>query len=188
MKACPGLRSGIDRSGSLSFAIRGIPSSIRPPNRHSGEGRNPEGWGEGNVVRGLVPRRGRGGAWQNPLCQFAVTNHNSGFSSPGVPAPAGMSDCYESMSRTTIRDRPLRQPLIRHSRRPFVNPAPQSSFRRRPETRGRGAGGNVARGLVPRWGGGGGVAESAEPIRRTKPQLQLFIPWCAGTSRHERLL
>ena len=31
MKACPGLRSGIDRSGSLSFAIRGIPSPIRPP-------------------------------------------------------------------------------------------------------------------------------------------------------------
>ena len=41
MKACPGLRSGIDRSGSLSFAIRGIPSPIRPPIRHSGEGRNP---------------------------------------------------------------------------------------------------------------------------------------------------
>ena len=34
MKACPGLRSGIDCSGSLSFAIRGIPSSIRPPIRH----------------------------------------------------------------------------------------------------------------------------------------------------------
>ena len=31
MKACPGLRSGIDRSGGLSFAIRGIPSPIRPP-------------------------------------------------------------------------------------------------------------------------------------------------------------
>ena len=42
-----------------------------------------------------------------------------------------MSDCYESMSRTTIRDRPLRQPLIRHSRHPFVNPAPHPSFRRR---------------------------------------------------------
>ena len=56
MKACPGPRSGIDRSGSHSFAIRGIPSSIRPPNRHSGEGRNPEGWGEGIVARGLVPR------------------------------------------------------------------------------------------------------------------------------------
>ena len=39
-----------------------------------------------------------------------MPNHNSGFSHLGVPAPAGMSDCYESMSRTTIRDRPLRQP------------------------------------------------------------------------------
>ena len=35
-----------------------------------------------------------------------------------------MSDCYESMSRTPIRDRPLRQPLIGHSRHPFVIPAP----------------------------------------------------------------
>ena len=51
MKACPGLRSGIDRSGSLSFAIRGIPSSIRPPNRHSGEGRNPEEVGRGKTAR-----------------------------------------------------------------------------------------------------------------------------------------
>ena len=42
--------------------------------------------------------------------------------------------------------------------------------------------------LVPRWGGGGGVAESAVPIRRTKPQLRLFIPWCAGTNRHGRLV
>ncbi len=41
----------IDRSGSLSFAIRGIPSSIRPPNRHSGEGRNPGGEGCGNDTR-----------------------------------------------------------------------------------------------------------------------------------------
>ena len=48
---------------------------------------------------GLVPRRGRGGAWQNPPRQFAVPNHNSGFSYLGVPAPAGKSDCYESMSR-----------------------------------------------------------------------------------------
>ena len=48
-KACPGLRSGIDRSGSLSFAIRGIPSSTRPPIRHSGEGRNPEGVGRGGT-------------------------------------------------------------------------------------------------------------------------------------------
>ena len=77
-----------------------------------------------NVARGLVPRWGRRGAWQNPPCQFAVPNHNFGFSHLGVPAPTGMSDCYESMSWTRIRDRPLRQPLIRHSRHPFVNPGP----------------------------------------------------------------
>ena len=93
-----------------------------------------------NVARGLVPRWGRGGAWQNPPRQFAVPNHNSGFSHLGVPATAGMSDCYESMSRTPIRDRPLRQPLIRHLRHPFVNPAPHSSFRRRPESRRGGEG------------------------------------------------
>ncbi len=81
-------------------------------------------------MRGLVPRWGGGGAWQNPRCQFAVPSHNSSFSYLGVPAPAGMSDCYESMSRTPIRDRPLRQPLIRHSRHPFVNSAPHSSFQR----------------------------------------------------------
>ena len=51
MKACPGLRSGIDCSGSLSFAIRGIPSPFRPPIRHSGEGRNPEGVGRGKTTR-----------------------------------------------------------------------------------------------------------------------------------------
>ena len=49
-----------------------------------------------------------------------------------------MRDCHERMSRTPIRDRPLRQPLIRHSWHPFVNPTSQSSFRRRPESRGEG--------------------------------------------------
>ena len=53
---------------------------------------------------GLVPRWGRGGAWQNPRCQLAVPSHNSNSSYLGVPAPAGMSDWYESMSRTPIRD------------------------------------------------------------------------------------
>ena len=51
MKACPGLRSGIDGSNSLSLIIRGIPSPIRPPIRHSGEGRNPEGVGRGKTTR-----------------------------------------------------------------------------------------------------------------------------------------
>ena len=55
---------------------RGIPSPIRPPIGHSGEGRNPEGRGLGNEVRpkatqgeskttrgeGLVPRWVRDGA------------------------------------------------------------------------------------------------------------------------------
>ena len=91
-----------------------------------------KGWGWGNVVRsktsrgeGLVPRWGRGGAWLNPPRQLAVPNHNFGFSYLGVPAPAGMSDCCESMSWTPIRDRPLQHPLIGHSRLPFVTPAPQ---------------------------------------------------------------
>ena len=78
-----------------------------------------------NVARGLVPRWGRGGAWQNPPRQFGVPNHSSGFSYPCVPAPAGMSDCYESMSRTPIRDR--LPPLI-------------SSFQRKLESRRGGEG------------------------------------------------
>ena len=43
-------------------------------------------------------------------------------------------------------------------------------------------------GACPPLGSGWGVAESAVPIRCTKQQLRLFIPWCAGTSRHERLV
>ena len=43
-------------------------------------------------------------------------------------------------------------------------------------------------GACPPQGSGWGEAESAVPIRCTKPQLRLFIPWCAGTSRHERLV
>ena len=89
------------------------------------------GRGPRNVVRsktsrgeGLVPRWGGGGAWQNPPRQLAVPSHNSSFSYLGVPAPAGMSDCCESTSRTPIRDRPLRQTLIGRSRHPFVYPAP----------------------------------------------------------------
>ena len=44
------------------------------------------------------------------------------------------------------------------------------------------------RGACPPLGSGWGVAESAVPIRCTKPQLRLFIPWCAGTNRDERLV
>ena len=72
--------------------------------------------------------------------------------------------------------------------------SPGSSFRRKPESRGVGRGECSAvedfarRGVCPPLGRRRGVAESAVPIRRPKPQLQLFIPWCAGPCRHERLL
>ena len=45
------------------------------------------------------------------------TNQRTQFSYLGVPAPAGMSHSYESMSRTTIRD---------------ILPARHSGFRRSP--------------------------------------------------------
>ena len=43
-------------------------------------------------------------------------------------------------------------------------------------------------GACPPQGSGWGSAESTVPIRCTKPQLPIFIPWCAGTTRHERLV
>ena len=43
-------------------------------------------------------------------------------------------------------------------------------------------------GACPPLGSGWGVAESAVPIRCTKPQLPLFKPWYAGTSRHQRFV
>ena len=151
----PGLRSGIDRSGSFSFAIRDIPSSIRPLIRHWYENAPTplrlclgipsifrivipakagiqKGWVEGKCMRskttrgeGLVPRWGGGGAWQNPPCQFAPPSHNSSFSYRGVPAPAGMSDCYEN-ALEPLSTAPLNPniPRSRHSGAPrFVIPA-----------------------------------------------------------------
>ena len=119
------------------------------------------------VARGLVPRRGRGGAWQNPPCQFAVPNLNSRFSYLGVPAPAGMSDSYENMSRTLIRD----SLPIRHSG----------------ESRSPGVGNPVAMGLLPSQGsptprdfhplmrppqghGDSGESTPRTPIRRRNPE------------------
>ena len=43
-------------------------------------------------------------------------------------------------------------------------------------------------GACPPQGSGWDMVESAMPIRCTKPQLRLFIPWCAGARRHERLV
>ena len=57
-----------------------------------------------------------------------INNQCTQFSYLGVPAPAGISNCYESMSRTPIRDRPLRLPSpfaasLRQSGPPIVIPA-----------------------------------------------------------------
>ena len=54
----------------------------------------------GNVARGLVPRWGGAWAWQNPPREIAAQNRDSVFSSLGVPAPTGMSDCYENMMKS----------------------------------------------------------------------------------------
>ena len=44
------------------------------------------------------------------------------------------------------------------------------------------------RGACSPLGSEWGVAESAVPTRHTKSQLRVFIPWCAGNSRHVRLV
>ena len=69
MKACPGLRSGIHLSGSLSFAIRDFPSSIRPLIRHSSESWHPEGWG--GVRRSDDEKTARRITIFIPLCDLA---------------------------------------------------------------------------------------------------------------------
>ena len=65
------------------------------PYRHSSESWNPEG------VGGAIDHTNR------------RTNQRLHFSYLGVPAPAGMSDWYESTSRTPIRDVPSNQPRCR---------------------------------------------------------------------------
>ena len=112
----------------------------------------------------------RGGAgcgndarWRACVPCDSPTNQCTRFSHLGVPAPAGMSDCYEN-----------RLPRLISSSGEGRNPGV-----------GRG---ECSAGACPPLGRRRGVAESAVPIRRTKPQLRLSIPWCAGASRYERLL
>ena len=135
---------------------------------------------------GLVPRWGRGAAWQNPPSQFAVPTHNSGFSYLGVPATAGMSDWYESMSRAPIRDVHPNQPQCRlcHGRnvpncRPMIDGGTRKCSAVEDFAR---------RGACPPLGSEWGVAESTVPTHHTKSQLRVFTPWCAGASRDQRLL
>ena len=78
----------IDRSGSLSFAIRGIPSPIRPPIRHSGEGRNPEGKGGTNHTQTPPTTRSH---FHTSVCRHQrLVRKLVPASDPGrIPAPAG---------------------------------------------------------------------------------------------------
>ena len=72
---------------------------------------------------------------------------------PWCPGPSRHQRLYESMSRSTIRDRPLLRPLIRHSRLPIVNPAPHFVI---PEKAGiqRGGDGECRAGACPPLGPG----------------------------------
>ena len=106
------------------------PPPTSAPNLHTVVCRRQPAWAIGTKMmwRGLPSSfrrrpesRGEGRHQPHPK----TSNDQVSFSYFGVAAPAGMSDCYESMSRTPIRDRPLQQPLIGHSRHPFVIPAPR---------------------------------------------------------------
>ena len=120
MKACPGPRSVIDGCGSLSFAIRGIPSSIRPPIRHSREGGNPEG-------------RSTGGS--NETRSFPPTTTQ--FSYLGAPAAAGMDDWHENaLERLSSAPAPAGMDDRYENRLP----PPVSSFQRKLESRRGGVG------------------------------------------------
>ena len=80
-----------------------------------------------NVALGLVPsqgRRGVHGRHLNPSINQCIQ-----FSCLGVPAPAGMSDWYEN-------DATQPQKRLNATATALVSPAPHSSFRRKPESRG----------------------------------------------------
>ena len=186
MKECPGPRSGIDRCGSLSFAIRGIHSSIRPPIRHSGEGRNPEGKGGTNHTQTPPTTRSHFHTFvcrHQPACAIAMKEcpgprsvidrcGSLSFAIRDIPSPFAASLRH---SRTPIRDRPLRQPLIRHSRHPFASI--------RPPIRHSGEGRNPE--------GKGGINHTQTPPT-TKPRFHTLVrrrqpAWTIGTkidSRH----
>ena len=107
-----------------------MPECRRPPLRHSGLPiRHSRESGNPGVVYGLQMTR-------KHLHQSAPR-----FSYLGVPAPAGMSDCYDSMSRTPIRDE------FRH------RPATPTTVARTTTARSRRR--DVALGLVPSQGRGG---------------------------------
>ena len=94
-----------------------------------------------------------------------------------IPSCAGASQ-HERLVRKHVPDSD-----------PGSIPAPAGDTNhRRPNNDSPGSQARCSAGACPPLGSGWGVAESAVPIRCTKPQLRLFIPSCAGASQHERLV
>ena len=92
------------------------------------------------------------------------------FPTFGYPQQPAFAIRTKACPRTPIRDVPSNQPRCRlptGEPRRIVDPW---SMARKEE---------CSAGACPPLGPGSGVAESAGPTRRTRPQLRLFIPWCA---------
>ena len=89
--------------------------SITMPVRHQRNVPNCRPMADGGMRKcsaGACPPLGSG----RVVAESAVPNHNASFSYFAVPAAAGISDWYESMSRTAIRDAPSNQLRCRLSK------------------------------------------------------------------------
>ena len=108
-----------------------------------------------------------------PAPQFVIRTKACPGLRSGIDSRPSIRHSYENMSRTPIRDAPSNQPGCRLSTGETCRIGDRWSMAEWE---------NVARRACPPPGSGWGVAESAAPIRCTKPQLRLFITWCAGAS------
>ena len=123
------------------------------PTPQSSFRRKPEsrGEGRGECSAGACPQLGAGCVAQTT--PDPSINQCTQFSYPGVPATAGMSDWYKSVSRTPIRDGwfPSR-PLVSSCRRPLESPRTRHSYENVPsnQPRCRLSPGETCR-IVDRW-------------------------------------
>ena len=133
-------------------------------------------------MRGLVPRWGWRGAWQNPPCQFAVPSHNSRFSYLGGPAPAGTSDWSGTMFRSLNREGRL-PPHPRESLTGAIRESPWAESSCQPARRnaGRPERIQIALSFWERVGVRAGRANDTP-----KPAPPNFIPWCATSNPRGR--
>ena len=123
------------------------------------------------VILAKAGIQGRGCRWHQPHPN--TSNDQLSFSYLGLPAPAGTSDWYESMSRTPFRDGQF-PPLVPSYPRPRIVILAIKSIPRTPIR-----GGNPEDGL---W-----VAQMTLE-RLPQPAPPIFTTSCAGGSRHGRLL